>query len=1127
MLPSTAADTFRKAPPEPSLDDKLHMIHEIPDLYDVESSSDDSSYASENDEPAPTTVINIVIHNKQTDQDETMTVLLDSGASACIGTAKAAERAGLKIKTSKKVRRHKTAAGIFGTSKETRVRTHRVLELNSRRVLKNVHVRISEGDLGRYDFIFGRNYMRDYGFDLCFSDQTIRWDGMKMDMKQLDELTSETGDGISWLEEQYECHFAQQVENQCMAEYEKIQSKLFNKELDAYATEIKDSKYEKQNLLRVAQDQKHLTPEQRDQLHQVLTKYQDLFEGTLGTWPDDEVSVELTRDAKPYHCGKPIRIPHIHLETLKKEVNRLVQIGVLEEVDASKSGPWCAPSFIIPKKDGRVRFITDYRELNKCIRRKPWPMPHINELIQDVGKYKYVTALDLSMGYYHLRLDDELSDMSTFMLPFGLYKYKRMAMGLSISPDVFQEKMAKLFSDVPWIKVYLDDLLIFSNGSYQDHLRKVDQALTRLKSKNLAVNALKSYWAVREVDYLGFRLTPEGVLPQAKKVEAIMGMKPPKNKRELRRFIGMVNYYRFMWKHRSHVLAPLAHLTGKNTPFKWQDEHTRAFEEMKRIVSKEVLLSFPDYTQRFQLYTDASDLQMGAMLKQGDKTLAFFSKKLTNTQKGYGVGEKEMLSIVEALKEFRTMIYGYPIDVYTDHLNWTHDKAIRNARVMRWRLLIQEYAPTLHYVKGEKNVVADALSRLNIEHSEDQFTLISEVFDLHSWRKFQQHVTIRQIGKAQKKDRYVQKLKRQAPDRLGEFFEDIGKKSGPEQVTTERDTKDPTVSRIIVPQALTKRLLEWYHTNLVHPGVERLYNTLRQHFTWPNMLEDIRQYTKKCGPCQKGKRGLRGYGKIPMKDVETAPWKDVAVDCSGPWKAYVNNKEVFFHTLTIMDVFTGWVEIVPIETKDKGVIGDLFVREWLRRYPRPSRVIFDLGGEFDNEYFSAVCTLWHIKPTPITAKNPRANAIVERMHSTLGDMLRVQLASKHPKEDPVEDLTSAAAYALRATVHGVTKYTPAQLVYNKDMILRTNMEAKVELVRQRREAAIQTNNTRENRRRIAYDYKEGDKVLILTQALDPKMKLHDGPYTVVNYERATGTLHILRKKYVEPINIRNVRPYFG
>ena len=262
--------------------------------------------------------------------------------------------------------------------------------------------------------------------------------------------------------------------------------------------------------------------------------------------------------------------------------------------------------------------------------------------------------------------------------------------------------------------------------------------------------------------------------------------------------------------------------------------------------------------------------------------------------------------------------------------------------------------------------------------------------------------------------------------------------------------------------------------------------------------------------------------------METEPWKDVAVDLSGPWKAMVNGREQYFHTLTIIDVFTGWVEIVPIDTKSKQPISDWFAQEWLRRYPRPpSRVIFDLGGEFDNGVFHDLCTKWYVNPTPITNKNPRANAIVERMHRVLGDMLRVQLVTYHEHDDPIRDMTSAAAYAIRATVHGVTKYTPSQLVYAKDMILRTTVEASVELVRQRREAAIQHNNRRENKRRVAYRYKKGDKVLILSRHLDPKLQLHRGPYKVLSYDSNSGTLHIQRNNYVEPINIRNVRPYFG
>ena len=761
-------------------------------------------------------------------------------------------------------------------------------------------------------------------------------------------------------------------------------------------------------------------------------------------------------------------------------------------------------------------------------------MPHIADMIQDIGKYSHVTALDLSMGYYHLRLTEELSEMCTFMLPFGLYKYLRLPMGLNISPDVFQQRMTQLFSDKPFVKAYLDDLLVFSNGSYEDHLKKVEEVLARLNSKGMQVNARKSFWAVDEVDYLGFRLTKDGVRPQPKKVEAITRMTAPRNKKELRRFIGMVNYYRFMWKQRSHLMAPLAELTGKTTAFKWTDHHQRAFEEVKQAITKEVLLSFPEYTRPFKIYTDASDRQLGAVLRQGSKTLAFFSKKLNGAQQRYSSGEKEMLSVCEALKEFRTMIKGYPITVYTDHKNWTHDKPkpMGNARVMRWRLTIEEFAPTFRYLEGDQNVVADALSRLPFQEQPttegEDMEAIEDLFDMQRLpTEFYAPLTFKAIGKAQAQDKWVKQLRQQTPERLGKMFEDIGKKEGKDEVTT---ILDPVtgISRIVIPQAVRARLMEWYHTMLVHPGENRLYNTLHQHYTWPSMMKDIKAYLKTCDACQRGKRGQRGMGKLPLKDVETEPWKDIALDLAGPWTATIDNKKVQFHALTIVDTFTSWVEIVPIITKEAQYIRDRIEQEWLHRYPRPSRFIYDQGSEFDNQWFVQLTKKWYVNRAPITVKNPRANAIVERLHKIMGDMLRVQLVSKGQHNQPIKSMLSAAAYGIRAAVHGVTQYTPGQLVFGKDMILRSTMEANLELVRQRRQAAAIKSNERENKRRIAYDYKEGDQVLILSGGtMDPKLKPHQGPFKVLSFNKSNGTLHIQRNNYVEPINMRLVRPYFG
>jgi non-ribosomal peptide synthetase component F len=116
------------------------------------------------------------------------------------------------------------------------------------------------------------------------------------------------------------------------------------------------------------------------------------------------------------------------------------------------------------------------------------------------------------------------------------------------------------------------------------------------------------------------------------------------------------------------------------------------------------------------------------------------------------------------------------------------------------------------------------------------------------------------------------------------------------------------------------------------------------------------------------KRGGKGYGKIPLKDIEHAPWEDISVDLSGPWEATINNKKESFHTLTIIDVFTGWVEIIPIKMKTAAVVRRLIEQEWLRRYPRPNRILFDYGGEFDSQEFYTLCLIWHIIPVPITVR---------------------------------------------------------------------------------------------------------------------------------------------------------------
>ena len=171
-----------------------------------------------------------------------------------------------------------------------------------------------------------------------------------------------------------------------------------------------------------------------------------------------------------------------------------------------------------------------------------------------------------------------------------------------------------------------------------------------------------------------------------------MRLKAPKNKKGLRHFLGMVNYYRDMWRKGSQLMSPLTGLVSENVKWEWGECQQKAFEELKRVISKETLLAFPDFNKEFHVYTDASNYQLGAVIMQDNRPIAFYSRKLNRAQRNYTTGEQELLSIVETLKEFRNILFGQKLVVHTDHQNILYGK-LCNDRITHWRLLLEEYSP--------------------------------------------------------------------------------------------------------------------------------------------------------------------------------------------------------------------------------------------------------------------------------------------------------------------------------------------------------------------------------------------------------------------------------------------------
>ena len=1041
--------------------------------------------------------------------------LLDTGTNATILLHDFVAKRSCKSSQGRRTK-WKTLGGIFSTRYESLI-DFKFPELSQNKTVTwTVHVDDkTPRKTAAYDMIIGMDLMCQLGINIDCADKSIKWEGNEIPMKTRKIIQDE--------EVMHMLYYAATTP-EVLEEAEQRQDRIL------------DADYSKIAIDPFVQELKHLSSHERSLLAITLKKFPTLFGGGLGELKIPPISLELIPGSKPYH-SRPFPVPQSLEKTTKKEMHRLTDIGVFKKDSDSE---WAAPTFIKPKKTGDVRILTDFRRLNACIKRKPFPLPKISDLLRKLTGFKWATAIDLSMGYYHIPLDKEAMKLCTTILPWGKYQYRKLPMGIKTSPDIFQKIMNDLLGDMPNVSVYLDDILITSDGSFPDHLTKVEAVLTRLQNANFRANLRKCFFGENKIEYLGYIISGDGIEPQPKKVEAICRLSPPKTKRQLRHFLGMVNYYRDLWRRRSHILSPLTGLVSPTTQFKWGKEQQDAFEEVKRTITEETLLAFPDFNKEFHIYTDASNKQLGAVIMQENKPLAFYSRKMNSAQTRYTTGEQELLSIVETLKEFKDILFGHKIVVHTDHQNILYGK-LSNDRITRWRLLLEEFGPTYVHVSGKQNIVADALSRLekeqrqlkpeetgflqanvmsmmirdeSIKTPESKEEIARYCFNGNRMETEEFPLSPQLIAKEQEGDRNLRQAKRNNPN-IGERIVE-----GERLLTLN--------NKVIVPLSLRERVLWWYHEYLQHPGQKRMEATIGQNLTWTNLRQDVDNYVKTCRSCQKNKLVRQKYGHIPTKEAERpVPWNRVNVDLIGPLTCKTPQGPKELLALTMIDPATGWFEVKDVRDKTATAAMEAFDDVWLSRYPRPQFIGFDNGSEYKG-VFKELCTNYGIQPKLSLSYNPQSNGIVERVHLVLTDMLRT--AEVDGKEldamNPWGPHLNAAAYAIRSTYHTTLGATPAQLVFGRDMVLPIRFRADWAVIEQRRQQEMGRNNTRENAKRARYEYKIGDKVFLQKPGILRKLETpREGPYDVIA-TYTNGTIRIQKGPVSERVNIRRVIPSF-
>lgn len=503
-----------------------------------------------------------------------------------------------------------------------------------------------------------------------------------------------------------------------------------NKVKQLYST---SNRYQSRNaILKENLRTEHMNAEERKALVELCLNYSDIFH-----LPDETLSItdtlrhEIPTVKNSPIAAKPYRYPKIHEEEVKTQVSNMLKQGIIQ----TSTSPYSSPVWVVPKKTDasgqkKWRLVIDFRKLNDVTIGDAYPLPNMDTILDQLGQAKYFTTLDLSSGFHQIQMHEKDKPKTAFSTPQGHFEFNRMPFGLKNAPATFQRLMNIVLSGLTGIKsfVYLDDIVVYGS-SLQAHNNNLRDVFEKLRQHNLKLQPDKCEFLRKEVAYLGHIITDKGIQPNPEKVKAISEIKIPKNPKDIKSFLGLVGYYRKFIENFSLVAKPLTNLLKKGNTFEWTLKCQEAFEKLKTVLTKEIILQYPDFNREFLLTTDASNEAVGSILSQGplgkDLPVSYYSRTLNKAEQNYSTTEKELLAIVDSVKHFRPYLFGQKFSVITDHkpLTWLMNCKDPSSRLVRWRLKLLEYDYDIKYKPGKLNTNADALSRpiLQITNNESTF----------------------------------------------------------------------------------------------------------------------------------------------------------------------------------------------------------------------------------------------------------------------------------------------------------------------------------------------------------------------------------------------------------------------
>jgi transposase InsO family protein len=836
----------------------------------------------------------------------------------------------------------------------------------------------------------------------------------------------------------------------------------------------------------------HLDTESNRSLDVLLRQNEDVFsqhETDIG-----RITIarhHITTVPHPPITLRPYRRPQHEYDEINKQIEELKKMNLVKD----SVSPWAFPVVLQPKKDGSQRLCVDYRKLNSITIDDKMPLPHIHEVIDRLQGAKYFTTLDIAWGYWHVEMDPKSTAKTAFVTNQGHYEWLVMPFGLKNAPATFQRIIQAALSDLLYKGAinYLDDIIIYS-ATFEEHISLLQEAFKRLRQHNIKLKLSKCYFVKPEVEYLGHIISFNTVKPSPRKIEAVKQFPMPKTVREVRRFLGLTGYYRRFINHFSIIAKPLSDLTKKSIPFHWSHDQQTAFETLRDAIIQTPVIAMFDPDKQCSIFTDASKIGIGAILTQkdeqnNDRVIAYYSKRLNPTQENYSASELECLAVVEAVEHFDNYLH-QPFKIITDHsaLKWLLNFKNPKSRLFRWSIRLSTKNFEIIHRSGSKQQHVDALSRSPLSL----------------------HLDIDELREAQKKS----------------DMSFIKQPHVRNNITTIRHNG---LYKAYVPDELRQTLLQKFHENFGHPGINKTIKLITPYYWWPDIRKDIRKHVASCKTCQLAKtRHLPELGKFTLFESDIEPLEVVGIDTIDLGASAAKTRHKYIQV--VIDHMTRYVWAVPTASNSaaaiKTVLSDIF-----KTVGPFGRIITDQAKNFKSRELKDFLNTHKVKHSFSSSYHPQTNGIVEKANGTIIEKLRAAMLDR-PK-CKWSTLLKEVVHKYNSTPHDITGFSPRYLLLG---IEETPTFASPALkIDEARKLANERTNRFRNSKKASHDLKHkhlefevGDKVVRKIASNHPSLiktsPRYEGPLTIirklspVTYDVSTGPNENVSRAHISQLS---------